>query len=59
MGLYLGVSMMLISMAFALVICVGLLIWRTVNRSGIRVRLPLAPVLSLSAAVTVALSYLF
>jgi len=59
MGLYLGVSMMLISLAFALVICVGLLIWRTVNRSGIHVRLPLAPVLSLSAAVTVALSYLF
>lgn len=57
-GLYLGVSLTVISLAFALVICIGLLIWRTVNRSGIRVRLPLAPVLSLSAGVAVAFSYL-
>lgn len=59
MGLYLGACLMLISFAITLAVCIGLLIRRAVRRSGIRVRLPLAPVLSLGAVVTVALSYLF
>ena len=58
-GLYLGVSLTLISLTFALVICIGMIIWRAVSRRGIRVRLPLAPVLSIGAVMAVALNYLF
>ena len=58
-GLYLGTYLMLISLTGMLAVCIGLLIWRAVHRNGIRVRLPLAPVLSLGAVATVILSYLF
>lgn len=58
-GLYLGVSLTLISLTFALVVCIGMIIWRVVSRRGIRVRLPLAPVLSIGAVMAVALNYLF
>ena len=59
MGLYLGVTLMLISLAFTLVICVGVLIWRAASRRDTHVRLPLAPVVSCGAVAAVTLSYLF
>jgi Flp pilus assembly protein protease CpaA len=57
-GLYLGVCLTLITFEVMLAVCTALLISRAVRRSGVRVRLPLAPVLSLGAAAAVALSYL-
>lgn len=59
MGLYLGLSLMLAALAFTVVACAGLLIWRAVRRRDIHVRLPLAPALALGAVAAVALSYLF
>ena len=58
-GLYLGISLTLVSLAFALVVCICMVIRRAVSRRGIRVRLPLAPVLSIGAVMAVAPNYLF
>lgn len=59
MGLYLGVCLTLVSLAFTLLVCAGLLIWRAARRRNVHVRIPLAPTLTLGAAVATMLSYLF
>lgn len=58
MGLYLGVSLGLISLAFTLLVCAGLLIWRVVCRRGVRIRIPMAPALTLGATAAIAIHYL-
>ena len=58
-GLYLGFSLTLIALVFTLSVCTGLILWRAAGRSGVRVRVPLAPALSLGAGAAVVLSYIF
>jgi leader peptidase (prepilin peptidase)/N-methyltransferase len=59
MGLYLGVCLTLVSLAFTLLICAGLLIWRAARRRNVHVRIALAPAFTLGAAAATMLSYLF
>ncbi len=58
MGLYLGFTLTLVSLAFTIVACAGLLLWLWISKRSVKLRLPLAPVLSSGAVAAVVLSYI-